>query len=95
MRTALEVNFVSNQLAIYQGVMPGNCQSTLRAGGIVGQQRSVEDRIAPNGECRITASNIEKNIRDSEAASEKNFGVTAEAKSSRNIEDERRTGRSI
>jgi hypothetical protein len=41
-----EVNFVSNQLAIYLGVMAGDFQGTLRAGGIVGHQRSIE-RASP------------------------------------------------
>jgi len=48
MRTALELNSVSKQLAIYLGVMAGDCQSTLRARLIVGQQRSVEKRVATN-----------------------------------------------
>ena len=95
MCAALEVNFVSKQLAIYLSVMAGDLQGTLRTGGIVGQQRSIEKSVAPNGEGRIAASNIEKNIGDGEAAREKDFGVTAEVKSSRYIEDERRTGRSI
>ena len=95
MRTALEKNSVSKQLAIYLGVMAGNCQSTLRARGIVGQQRSIEKGVALNREGRITASNIEKNVRDGEAASEKNFGLADEVKSARNIEHEGCIGRAI
>ena len=95
MCATLEANFVGKQLAIYLSVMAGDLQGTLRAGGIVGQQCSIEKSVAPNGESRIAASNIEKNIGDGEAAREKDFGVTAEVKSSRYIEDERRTGRSI
>jgi len=95
MRTALEKDSVSKQLAIYLSVMAGDLQGTLRAGGIVGQQCSIEKSVAPNGESRIAASNIEKNVRHSEPAPEKNFGITAEAKRSRDIENERRTGRSL
>jgi len=92
---ALEANFVSKQLAIYLSVWPLDLQGTLRTGGIVGQQRSIEKSVAPNGEGRITAGNIEKNVRDGQAAREKNFGLAAEVKSARNIEDECRTGCSI
>jgi hypothetical protein len=80
MCAALEANFVSEQLAIYLSVMAGDLQGTLRTGGIVGQQCSIEKSVAPNGEGRIAASNIEKNVRHSEPAREKNFGITAEAK---------------
>src|SRR6478672_193515 len=95
MRTALEKDSVSKQLAIYLSVMAGDLQGTRRTGGIVGQQRSIEKSVAPNGKGRIAASNIEKNVRHSEPTREKNFGIPAEAKRSRDIENERRTGRSI
>jgi hypothetical protein len=60
----------------------------LPAGGIVGQQRAIEEGIAANSEGRVTASDIEQNVRDSKAAGEENFGLPAQVKSARNIEHE-------